>query len=85
MYNPLIILLLRINYHFERFLDATPSQVESEVSENATAGKEGAAHAGEEMPVDTVGGAVGLRHVIGLFDQLTVDFISEQPQILACL
>jgi len=29
----------------------TPFQVESEVSEDATAGQEGAAHAGEQMPV----------------------------------
>lgn len=59
--------------------------MESEVSEDATAGQKGAAHAGEQMPVCTVGGAVGLRHVIGLFDQLTVDFISERPQILTRL
>lgn len=59
--------------------------MEPEVSEDAAAGQEGAAHAGEQMPVCTVGRAVGLRHVIGLFDQLTVHFISERPQILTCL
>lgn len=59
--------------------------MESEVSEDATAGQEGAAHAGEQMPVCAVGGVVGLRHVIGLFDQLTVDFISERPKILTRL
>lgn len=47
--------------------------MEAEVSEDGSAGKEGAAHAGEEMPVRPIGGAVRLRHVIGLFYHLTVD------------
>lgn len=29
--------------------------------------------------------AVGLRHVIGLFDQLTVDLVSERLQVMAGL
>lgn len=33
----------------------------------------------------TVGRTVGVWDVIGLFDQLTVDFISQRPQILAGL
>lgn len=47
--------------------------MEPEVSEDGSAGEEGAAHAGEEMPVCPIGWAVRLRHVIGLFDHLTVD------------
>lgn len=51
----------------------TPLQVEAEVSEDGSAGEEGAAHAGEEMPVCSIGWAVRLRHVIGLLYHLTVD------------
>lgn len=32
-----------------------------------------------------VGSAVGVRHMIGLLDQLTVDLISQRPQVLAGL
>lgn len=51
----------------------TPLQVEAEVSEDGSAGEEGAAHAGEEMPMRPIGWTVRLRHVIGLFYHLTVD------------
>lgn len=47
--------------------------MEAEVSEDGSAGEEGTAHAGEEMPVRPVGWAVRLRHVIGLLYHLTVD------------
>lgn len=55
---------------------ASPFQVKLEVAQDSSAGQEGAAHAGQEMPVGSVGGTVGVRDVIGLFDQLTVNFIS---------
>lgn len=47
--------------------------MEAEVSEDGSAGEEGTAHTGEEMPVRPIGWAVRLRHVIGLFYHLTVD------------
>lgn len=46
--------------------------MEAEVSEDGPTGQEGAAHAGEEVPVRPIGRAVWLRHVIGLLDHLTV-------------
>lgn len=59
--------------------------MEAEVAQDGTAGQEGAAHAGEQVPVGAVGRAVGLQHVIGLFDQLTVHLVSEWPQVVAGL
>lgn len=47
--------------------------MEAKVSEDGSAGEEGAAHTGEEMPVRPISWAVRLRHVIGLFYHLTVD------------
>lgn len=47
--------------------------METEVSEDGSAGEECTAHAGEEMPVRPIGWAVRLRHVIGLLYHLTVD------------
>lgn len=47
--------------------------MEAEVSEDGSAGEEGAAHAGEEMPVCPICRTVRLRHVVGLFYYLTVD------------
>lgn len=52
-----------------------PLKVEPEVSQDGATGQEGAAHAGEQMPVRVIGWAVGLRHMIGLLDQLAVHFI----------
>lgn len=49
-----------------------PLEVEAEVSEDGSTGQEGAAHAGEQVPVCPIGWAVRLRHVIGLLDHLTV-------------
>lgn len=54
----------------------TPLEVKLEVAKDASAGQEGAAHTGQEMPVGAIGRTVGVRDVIGLFDQLTVHFIS---------
>lgn len=52
-----------------------PFQVKFEVAKDASAGEERAAHASQEMPVGSVGKAVGVRDVVGLFDQLTVNLI----------
>jgi len=53
-----------------------PFQVKLEVAQDASAGQEGAAHAGQEVPVSTIGRTVRVRDMIGLFDQLTVNLIS---------
>lgn len=50
-----------------------PLEVEAQVSEDGSAGQEGAAHAGEKMPVRPIGWDVSLRHVIGLLDHLGVN------------
>lgn len=47
--------------------------MEAEVSEDDSTGEEGAAHAGEQVPVCQVGWAVRLRHMIGLLDHLTIN------------
>lgn len=62
-----------------------PFEVKLEVAQDASTGKECAAHAGQEMPVGAIGRTVGVRDVIGLFDQLTVDLISQWPQVLTGL
>lgn len=59
--------------------------MEFQVSQYASAWKEGAAHAREEVPVGMACRAVWLRHVIGLFDELAVDFISDWPQVVTGL
>lgn len=53
-----------------------PFEVKLEVAENSSAGQEGAAHTRQEMPVGAIGRTVGVRDVIGLFDELTVNLIS---------
>ncbi|KAF3845032.1 hypothetical protein F7725_008195 [Dissostichus mawsoni] len=70
----------------------SPLQVEAEVSDDDSTGEEGAAHAGEQVPVSPVGGAVRLRHMIGLLDHLTIYLknrklvlIPERAQVLAGL
>lgn len=62
-----------------------PSQVEPEVAQDASAGQEGAAHARHQLPVVQVASAVRMWHVIGLFDELAVHFITEGLQIVAGL
>ena len=59
--------------------------MELEIAQDASAGQEGAAHTGEEVPVGAIGRIVGLGDMIGLFDQLTVDLVPEWPQVLAGL
>lgn len=46
--------------------------MEAEVSEDGSTGKEGAAHASEQVPVCSIGWAIRLRHMIGLLDHLTI-------------
>ena len=46
--------------------------MEAQVSENTSAGQEGAAHAGEKMPVCPIGLDVILRHVVGLLNHLCI-------------
>lgn len=70
---------------FNEHLSLLPLQVESEVTQDGATGQEGATHAGEQVPVCTVCRAVGLGHMIGLFDQLTVHLVSQWPQIVAGL
>ena len=66
-------------WHFHSMSDTSekkyphwPLEVEPEVSEDGSTGQEGAAHAGEQVPVCSIGWAVRLRHVIGLLDHLTI-------------
>lgn len=70
------MIIHRVVHHISITLDQTkthtPLEVEAEVSEDGSTGQEGAAHAGEQMPVCPIGRAVRLRHMIGLLDHLTV-------------
>lgn len=59
--------------------------MELQVSQDASTWKEGAAHASEQVPVGVACRAVWLRHVIGLFDKLAIDLISDWPEVLAGL
>lgn len=56
-----------------------------QVSQDASARKESAAHATEQVPVGVARRAVWLRHMIGLFDKLAVDFISDWPEVVTGL
>lgn len=62
-------------------LCVSPLEVEAQVFKHGGAGQEGAAHAGEELPVAEVCGGVGLRRAAGLLHQLAVDLVPEQPQV----
>lgn len=59
--------------------------MELEVTEDSSAGQEGAAHAGHQLPVVKVPRSVGLWHVVCLLDQLTVHLVPEGPEIMAGL
>lgn len=54
-----------------------PSEVELEVAQDPSAGQESAAHTGHQLPVVQVPSTVGMWHVVGLLDELTVHFIPE--------
>lgn len=66
-------------------ISTEPFEVKLEVAQDASARQEGAAHAGQQVPVGPVGGAVRVWHVIGLLDQLTVDLVPQRPQVLTGL
>lgn len=55
----------------------SPSEVELEVAQDPSAGQESAAHTGHQLPVVQVASTVGMWHVVGLLDELTVHFITE--------
>lgn len=59
-----------------------PSQVEAEVLEDAAAGQEGAAQTREDLPAAQVARAARLRHFVGLLDELTVQLISQRPEVV---
>ena len=54
-----------------------PSQVEPEVAQDPSTGQKSAAHTCHQLPVVQVPSAVGMWHVISLFDELTVHFITK--------
>lgn len=51
--------------------------MELEVAQDPSAGQESAAHTGHQLPVVQVPSTVGMWHVVGLLDELTVHFITE--------
>lgn len=59
--------------------------MESQVLEHSGPREEGAAHAGEKLPVTEVCGSVRGRCVAGLLHELAVDLVSEGPQVQAGL
>lgn len=59
--------------------------MESQVLEHSGPGPEGAAHAGEKLPVAEVCGSVRVGRVAVLLHQLAVDLIPERPQVQAGL
>lgn len=59
--------------------------MELQISEDAPAGDEGAGHAGQDLPLAEVAGAVGLRRPGRLLDQLTVELVPQGFELLARL
>ena len=59
--------------------------MEAQVAQDGSAGQEGAAHAGEQVPERAIGRAVWVGHVIGLLDDLAVDLVAERAQVLTSL
>lgn len=59
--------------------------MELEIAENPSTGQESAAHAAHQLPVVKVSSAVGMGHMVRLFDQLAIHFITEWLQIMAGL
>lgn len=57
--------------------DSAPFEMKPEVAQDASAWQEGAAHARQEMPVGAISRTVGVWDVVGLFDQLAVNLISQ--------
>lgn len=63
----------------------SPLEVEAQVLEHGGPRQEGAAHAGEKLPVAEVCGSVRGWRVARLLHQLAVDLIAEGPQVQASL
>lgn len=59
--------------------------MEAQVAQDGAARQERTAHAREQVPVRAVSRTVGLRYMIGLFDQLTVDLVSKRLQVVTGL
>lgn len=64
---------------------SSPLEVETKILEYAGSGQKGAAHAGKELPVAKVCSSIWGRCVAGLFHELTVDLVTEGPQVQAGL
>lgn len=64
---------------------SSPLEVETKILENAWSGQKGAAHAGKKLPVAKVCSSIRGRCVAGLFHQLTVDLVTQGPQVQAGL
>lgn len=64
---------------------ALPFQVELEVLEDAPAWQEGTAEARQDLPAVKVAHTARVGHLIGLLDELTVQFIPQRPQVMAGL
>ena len=62
-----------------------PLEVELKVAQDSAAGQEGAAHAGEQVPVGAIGRSVWVWHVIGLLDELAVDLVAQGSKVVAGL
>lgn len=56
--------------------------MELEVFEDPAARQEGAAEAGQDLPAVKVAHAAGMGHLVGLFDELTIQFIPQRPQVV---
>lgn len=59
--------------------------MKSQILEDGGPGQEGAAHAGEQLPVTQVCSRVRSRCVAGLLHQLTVHLVAQRPQVQAGL
>lgn len=62
-----------------------PFQVELEVLEDSSARQEGTAEARQNLPAVQVAHTARVGHLIGLLDELTVQFIPQRPQVVARL
>lgn len=62
-----------------------PFQVELEILEDSSARQEGTAEARQNLPAVQVAHTARVGHLIGLLDELTVQFIPQRPQVVARL
>lgn len=56
----------------------SPFEMELKIFEDAATRQKCATHAGEYLPTIQVAHAPGVRHFIGLLDELTVELISKR-------